>query len=235
MTGPSRISLQAIHLDPNSAEDYSSRARVWSDKSEYDEAIADFAAAIKLEPNASTHYYERGSLWLARDRWGKAIADYDEAIRLDPKVASSHAGRGTSWAWKGRHDKAITDYNEAIRLDPTQASAFLNRGIALSAVGQYDPAIKDYNEAIRLDPERRPSISQPRSPATSRSRILTRPSPTSTKPIQLEPTSAHHYNDRGIAWAMKEEYQRRHSRLSTGDQAQPKICVGTSQSQQDLA
>ncbi len=142
-----------IRANPGVATYYNDRGLVWSDRHEYDIAIADYNAAIRHESNEAIYFNNRGNAWYKKKEYDKAIADYNEAIRLDPKYADAFHSRGYAWGDKKEYDKAIADYNEAIRLDPKFALAFINRGIAWGAKKEYDKAIADDNEAIRLDPK----------------------------------------------------------------------------------
>ena len=141
-----------IRANPQ-ANFYNFRGNVWSEKKEYDIAIADYNEAIRTKPGEAIYFNNRGSAWDNKKDYEKAIADYNEAIRLDPKYASAYYGRGLAWNNKKDYEKAIADYNDAIRLDPKYAMAYRSRGLAWSNKKDYEKAIADYNEAIRLDPK----------------------------------------------------------------------------------
>jgi tetratricopeptide (TPR) repeat protein len=142
---------EAIRLDPNAAQVFNNRGRVWAAKQEYDKAIADYNEAIRLDPRSALAYFNHGIAWTAKLGYDQAIADFNEAIRLDPQYVSAYDGRGIAWAAKQEYDKAIADFNEAIRLDPKFAYAYNGRGVARAARQEYDKAIADFNEAIRLE------------------------------------------------------------------------------------
>src|SRR5438552_534474 len=62
-TRRSRTANEAIGLDPNHAAAYSTRGHCWSDKKDFDKAIADYDVAIRLNPTARW-YINRGNAWL---------------------------------------------------------------------------------------------------------------------------------------------------------------------------
>ena len=136
-----------------SSSTYHWRGVIWSDKKEYDIAIADYKEAIRLDPQNESAFISRGLAWKNKKEFDKAIADFNEAIRLDPQDTTAFNNRGTAWLGKQEYDKAIADFNEAIRLDPQDAFAFNNRGIAWNDKEEYNKALADFNEAIRLDPQ----------------------------------------------------------------------------------
>lgn len=60
------------------------RGRGYSDKNDYDHAIADFTEAIKLDPKHNYAYSNRGLVYAKKGQHDRAIGDYNEAIKLDP-------------------------------------------------------------------------------------------------------------------------------------------------------
>ncbi|GEM_PF-5327920 len=135
------------------AYDYQVRGMLWSDKGEYDIAIADYNESIRLDPKQDDAWNNRGLAWYRKREYDKAIKDYDEALRIDPKCELAWNNRGLIWKDKGEYDKAIKDYDEALRLDPKFVIAWNNRGDIEREKGNYDKAIKYYGEVIRLDPK----------------------------------------------------------------------------------
>jgi tetratricopeptide (TPR) repeat protein len=103
------------------------RGIAYSDKKDYESAIADYNEAIRLNPQDAKAFYDRGNAWRGKGDLNHAIADYAEAIRLDPNHTNSYNNRGSLWNAKGDPDRAIADLNEAIRLDPNYANPYNNR------------------------------------------------------------------------------------------------------------
>jgi lipoprotein NlpI len=152
-----RLSTRALEsgeLSPeNRAIVFSSRGLAWSDKKDYDRAIADYTEAIRLNPQDAQAFYNRGVAWHFKKDYDRAIADYTEAIRLNPQLVKVFNDRGVAWSDKKNYDRAIADYTEAIRLNPYLTKVFYDRGNAWSHKKNYDRAIADYTEAIRLKPQ----------------------------------------------------------------------------------
>jgi tetratricopeptide (TPR) repeat protein len=144
-SGDAAISVctEAIKQNSGNYRLYNARGKAWSEKQEYDKAIADFGEAIRTDPKQVVPYFLRGQAWSEKREWDKAIADYNESIRLYPiiagdssqnvAVAGIYNRRGTAWLNKRDYDKAISDYNEAILLDPKSEAAKRNLQRALEA------------------------------------------------------------------------------------------------------
>jgi tetratricopeptide (TPR) repeat protein len=144
-SGDAAISVCTEALKQNSVNWrlYNKRGTAWSEKQDYDKAIADFSEAIRVDPKQVLPYSLRGLAWGEKREWDKAIADYNEAMRVQPIIAGDDLNngvvarlyrfRGTAWLNKRDYDKAISDYNEAILLNPKDEAAKRNLQRALEA------------------------------------------------------------------------------------------------------
>jgi tetratricopeptide (TPR) repeat protein len=137
------------------------RCRAYSDKGDYDRALADCNEAIRLDAKSAAAFNDRGIVYQRKSDLDRAIADFTEAIRLDPKLSDAFNNRGNAYADKNDRDRAIADFDEAVRLDPKDAIAYRNRGLTYKdnrgltykEKGDLDHAIADYTAAIRVDPK----------------------------------------------------------------------------------
>jgi tetratricopeptide (TPR) repeat protein len=141
-----------IWTDPTNAEAYTKRGKVYEEKGDYDQAIADHNQAIQFNPNLAIAYTNRGLAYYRKGDYDRAIADHTQAIRLNPNLAEAYFSRGNGCYSKGEYDRAITDYTQAIRLDPSFANAYSNRGIAYFNKGEYARARADWEKVLQLNP-----------------------------------------------------------------------------------
>ncbi|GHV93313.1 hypothetical protein AGMMS50268_38160 [Spirochaetia bacterium] len=139
-----------VRFGPHDAGFFFNRGCEYSDKKEYDKAIADYTEAIRLNPNGATSFNNRGYVYSQQEAYDQAIADYTEAIRLNPANAVFFNNRGIAYALQETYDQAMTDFSEAIRLDPNDATSFNNRGYVYAEQQAYDKAIADYEKALEL-------------------------------------------------------------------------------------
>jgi tetratricopeptide (TPR) repeat protein len=150
---------QAIALDSQYAEAYSSRGRLKGDLNDFRGAIADYNQAIAISRNPTTKAItlsRRGVLkgWKLNDVSG-ALADLDQAIRINPSVSVVYINRGVLKDQKLNDIQgALADYNKAISLYPQFAKAYYNRGLLkYKKLNDSQGALADYNKALSLNPK----------------------------------------------------------------------------------
>jgi len=135
----------------------------WSEKKEYDRAIADYNEAIRLNPQDAGFFNSRGDAWLDKKDYDRAIADFSEAIRLIPQCKTFCLNllrretplNSRCWARaiRGALQEALADCNESLRHLPGNADALDSRGLVHLKLRNYVAAIADYDAALKLDPE----------------------------------------------------------------------------------
>jgi tetratricopeptide (TPR) repeat protein len=74
---------QAVALDPQLAEGYHHRGRVYGRYNHYERALADFNRALALDPRFAAAYADRGFIYEKQGQYAKALADYTHALALN--------------------------------------------------------------------------------------------------------------------------------------------------------
>ena len=194
------------------------RGLAWSNKRDYDRAIADFSQAVKLDRKLAAAYNNRGLAYRAKGDNDRAIADFSMAAKIDPNYALAFSNRGNAYFDKREYDRAIGDLNQAIKLNPNYVRAYYDRGIAYGAKGDsrarhagFRPCSQARPTQRRRFQQSRPRLSQQRATTTAPSPISARRSsstqiirsPTTTAPTPISTSTT----------------RPRHRRLQPGDQA----------------
>ena len=195
-----------IHANPKDAFALSMRADAWSEKKEYDKALADYNECIRLSPNAAS-ISNRGVFWYNKKEYDKAIVDYNLSLRLDPKNIFAHVNRGHAWRDKKEYDKALLDYNEATRLDPQFATAFFHCGTTWNLKKEYDNAIRELSEAIRLDPNSAAAFYE-RGSAQRGKKNYPGAIQDFDQVIRISPKYSAAYQLRGLTWRNLKQYDK---------------------------
>jgi tetratricopeptide (TPR) repeat protein len=105
------------------AEELNAQALEYSERQDYDRAIASFTSAIALDSGSAILYYNRGLAYGRKKDYDSAIADFTQAIRISSNYSQAYYNRGYLYYRKGAYDSAIADYTEVLRIDPGYAKA----------------------------------------------------------------------------------------------------------------
>jgi tetratricopeptide (TPR) repeat protein len=144
--------IQAGTAEPETlAFAYNVRAESFSEKFDYDNAIADLSESIRLFPSAAT-YTNRGIRYRSKGEPQRAIADYDEALRLDPKYGFAFNNRGNTYIDLGDFDRGIADIDAALTFTKFVA-LYNNRGRAYGLKGDFERSLADFQEATKINPK----------------------------------------------------------------------------------
>ena len=194
-------------------------------KAEYDRAIADFDRGDPPRPEICQRIHQpRASLIAARATTTEPSPTMTEAIRLDPNNASAYNNRGFAYGSKGDYDRAIADYTEAIRLDPKYRHAPTTTAASpIAQGGRTTGPSPTTTEAIRLDPKMPWPTTTAASPSRSKG-DTTGPSPTSPRRSASTRKMRVAFNNRGLAYRSKGEYDRAIADYDRGDPPRPEKC-----------
>ena len=119
---------------------FDNRGRAYSERNQFERAVADFDEAIRLNPNSAVALHNRCWARIAIGQWTDALSDCNESLRIHPGNASTLGTRGLVYLKAGAFDKAIVDYDAALNGDPKlvgakMAAALYGRGLAKEKQG----------------------------------------------------------------------------------------------------
>jgi tetratricopeptide (TPR) repeat protein len=141
-----------IAANPKDPIGYLARGRVWIEKEEWDQALADLDSAAQVAPADPKSHHLRGLVLVQKKQLDEAIAAFTQAIKLDPVMAIAVRDRGLAWDAKRYFDKALDDLTEAIRLDPGNVDLVMTRAKVCSKRGRHNQAMADFAWVIRMRP-----------------------------------------------------------------------------------
>lgn len=166
---------QAISLEPNNADHYSSLANACSMQDDLDGAIANLERAYEIcKPGAGKisgylpgegpwmqarsalidAYVERANNRSTNGDSEGATADFDRAVELDPESAQTFIQRSVFLALQGKYEQAFKDCDAAIRLEPGSVYALCSRGAVYQTKGDMAKAIDAFNQVVILFPQK---------------------------------------------------------------------------------
>jgi tetratricopeptide (TPR) repeat protein len=194
-----------IQRNPRDAGAHFHRGNAYSDKKEWDRAIADFTRAIEIDPR-DVAYLVRGNAYHDKKEYDRAVADYSKAIDISPRNTDAYYNRGNAFAAKQQYDEAIGDYSKSIEIDSRHGDAYNGRGWAYYNKKEYDRAIADYNKQIEISPRHEMAYNN-RGNAFSAKHQYEQAIADYTKQIEISPRHEHAYSSRGLVKFYKGEFK----------------------------
>jgi tetratricopeptide (TPR) repeat protein len=89
-TAPSATTLKAIWLQRDFLEAFYNRAIAYTEKEDYDRALADLDIVLRFSPNNALALYARGEAKLKKKETEAGNADIAAAKAIDPKIVEEH-------------------------------------------------------------------------------------------------------------------------------------------------
>lgn len=113
-----RHSEEAVHLAPQVAKSWFTRALVLSRLKRPDEAISACKEACRLDPRNFHAHAATGELLAQEKRWSESIGEYSAALNLNPSDAAVRYNLAYVYNQVGSHSEALQQLQEAARLEP---------------------------------------------------------------------------------------------------------------------
>jgi tetratricopeptide (TPR) repeat protein len=94
---------------------YTRHGMAWTEKGEFEQAVADIAEPVTIDPKYAFGFGQRGQalfkkrLITKKGGWESAIADYSDAIKLDPNLLWLYSSRGVAYSNNRQYDLAVPD------------------------------------------------------------------------------------------------------------------------------
>ena len=163
--GAIRFFTQAIitsqHLAGNAGFEnvYLYRGIAHAEKTEYEEAIADFNKALKLRRRYCLAHLLIADALSELGKVSESVGKYQVAIDCDPTIAGAHNNLAIAYQTLGRHELAIDSFSKAITIDgPGKADSLSNRAGSLTILRRFNEAQEDLQNALTIDPNARLAI-----------------------------------------------------------------------------
>jgi adenylate cyclase len=145
---------RARDLDDSSFYAHQMLGLLYSQKGQYDLAIAEAERAVALAPNLSFNYVTLGIILAPAGRPEDAIGFTEKGIRLDPHfVALFSFVLGRAYYLAGRYDEALTALKRHLARHPANSSAHLYLAAVYSEMDQEEAAQAEATEILRVNPQ----------------------------------------------------------------------------------
>ena len=145
--------LNAVAVDPQSADAYNSLAAALLDLGRYKEAAGTLARALEINPDSAIAHNNMGTALRNTSRPREAVTSIETAVELAPTYADAHNNLGITYSSLGMLKEAIESFASAINIEPGFVIAHNNMGNALREFGRAREAVDCFENALRLSPE----------------------------------------------------------------------------------
>jgi len=109
---------KTIADNPNDAEAYFERGKIYISLEKQQKAITDFTRVIELRPAYAEAYLERGIANTESGKYESALRDLNKALDLNPRLEDAYIQRGHVYGILGHNEDAEIDYQRAMELNP---------------------------------------------------------------------------------------------------------------------
>ena len=141
---------EAIKINPQNENAYSSRGNAKHNHQDYKGAIVDYNMVIELDPKNQWIYQSRGYSEVELKDYQGAISDFSKAIEINPRFDNNWTQRGMVKYELQDYRGAIQDYTVAIGMNPKEGATYYYRGNAKIMLGQKDSGCLDLSKAGEL-------------------------------------------------------------------------------------
>jgi tetratricopeptide (TPR) repeat protein len=131
---------------------YFYRASIYVHLKQYDNALAEYAAADRIMPRIATTYAGRGQVAFAQGDYARAITEFDQAGRLDRVTSFDHLRCEARAAAGTDLEVARRICDRAVRNSEGHPRTLFARGYFRFRQGDMDGATADFARALRSDP-----------------------------------------------------------------------------------
>ena len=145
---------KALAMDDSIGQAHGLLCKLYSDKGEYDKAIAEGERAMALNPGGTSVLINYADSLTLAGKPEQAIPLFQKAIRLHPFGPSSlYRSFGRALRNTGRFEEAVSAYKKALQIAPDDFLSHLHLVITYSLMGREREAHAEGTEVVRINPK----------------------------------------------------------------------------------
>lgn len=142
-----------ISNDPENAELYYERARVYVKERDLNRAVTDIQKAISIDSTDARYFAVLGDIFYAGSKIYNARDALMRSVELDGQVVEPRVRLAEIYLILKEHRSSVLMLNEVIELDPDNLTAFFMRGMNYKEAGDTLNAVADFQKVVELDQE----------------------------------------------------------------------------------
>ncbi len=137
--------------DPNNAELYYSRAKLYFKKKYYDESLADMKQVLKIDSSKASYYLTLSDLYFITNKTGNAKIALEKCILLDDKNTDAMLKLAELFLYVRKHEQSMKYINMALKVNQYNAKAYFMKGMNYKELKDTAKAISSMQTAVEQD------------------------------------------------------------------------------------
>ncbi len=140
-----------LHEDPNNAELYNKRARIYISYKLFEEAAGDALRAMKLDSTKAEYYVTCADVYFATNRTRYSKDMLESAVKKFPDNTEALLKLAELLYLVKQYERSIEYINKALKIDENMAKAYFLKGSVYKESGDTAKAISSISTAIEQD------------------------------------------------------------------------------------
>ena len=113
-----KLYLRLAVISPRDDKIFAALGKIYSERQNFQDAIASFKAAINRDPKNGFYYYDLANVLYKSGRFEEAILCFEKSILINNRIPNRHLGLGLSLMRMGENEKAAESFKRAIEIEP---------------------------------------------------------------------------------------------------------------------
>lgn len=173
-------------------------ADIHKQANQYDQALAEIDKAVATGDHP-LFIWSRGQYHYAQEHYREALSDFDMLLSIWPQRPEAHDKRARTYQKLKQPQQAFADWELALLLDPLNPSYLLNRAYLHQQQGDYVRAKRDMEQALKLGTNRHIIWAMKGALELSHLNQYADAAQSFEKAIELKPSHATYWYQRGVA------------------------------------
>ncbi len=144
---------EKIQKDPNNAILYHSRAKLYIEKKEINQALGDINKAIQLNDNKPEFYLTLSDIFFAMVEISKSKDALLKAISLDNQNIEAYLKLAELNLYLKQYDETFKYTDKVIEIEKLSAKAYFIKGFASKEKGDTSKAVSNFLKSIEMNPD----------------------------------------------------------------------------------
>ncbi len=142
--------LLLTKLEPHNAENFYNCARLFEERSKFDQAMGFYQQTIKLNKRHPKAHAAVGMLLYRAKQFPEAKKEIDLAIQMSPETYSSYYYLGKILKENKDYPAAVAAFEKSLRDPEFKQKALIERGSCYMAANNIEKAIVEFDRAVKM-------------------------------------------------------------------------------------